>query len=111
MRNKYLCQVTIEPITKFQIRIQLWYNEFREEFPDRCQDPLVTLSNGKRICITRLIGPIDIPFQPSDATEQLIRRFVSMIPVIQSSDFCTKLDGVWLTNDVKITFKIANVSL
>lgn len=23
-----------------------------------------------------------------------------MIPVIQSSDFCMKLDGVWLTNDV-----------
>lgn len=85
----------------------MWYNEFKEEFPDRCQDPLITLSNGKRICITRLIGPIDIPFQLSDAIEHLIRRFVAMIPVMQVTNFCSKLDGVWLTNDVRIRMEIS----
>lgn len=74
--------------------------EFREEFPMRCQDPLVTLTNGKRVCITRLVGPINIPFERSNVAEFLIRRFVAMIPILQNGDFCSKLGGIWLTNDV-----------
>lgn len=80
----------------------------REEFPDRCQDPLVSLANGKRICITRLIGPIDIPFERGDASEYLIRRFVSLIPVRPHKNICTKLNGVWLTNDVRNLNKAAD---
>lgn len=71
-----------------------------EEFPHRCQDPLVSLSNGKRVCITRLIGPIELPFEHNNIAEFFIRRFVAMIPVLQIGDFCTKLKGIWLTNDV-----------
>lgn len=77
-----------------------------EEFPNRCQDPLVSLSNGKRVCITRLIGAIELPFEHNNIAEFLIRRFVAMIPVLQIGDFCTKLKGIWLTNDVKKLFYI-----
>lgn len=75
-----------------------------EEFPNRCQDPFVSLSNGKRVCITRLIGQIELPFEHNNIAEFLIRRFVAMIPVLQIGDFCTKLKGIWLTNDVRGTF-------
>lgn len=68
----------------------------------RWQDPLVSLSNGKRVCLTRLIGPIEIPFERSDVAESLIRRFVSLVPVLQGAGDCAKLNGIWLTNDVNI---------
>lgn len=78
----------------------MWATEFREEFPQRFRDPLITLPNGKRVCITRLVNPIDIPFERSSVAEFLIRRFVAMIPVLQNGDTCSELGGVWLTNDV-----------
>lgn len=81
-------------------RISVWMNEIIDEFPDRAQDPLVSLANGKRVCITRLIGPIDIPFERNETSEYMIRRFVSLIPVRSHKNVCTKLNGVWLTNDV-----------
>ncbi|KAG4068603.1 hypothetical protein HA402_004944 [Bradysia odoriphaga] len=89
-------------------RVQEWYYQFREEFPNRCQDPFVSLSNGKRVCITRLVGAIDIPFEHNNIAEFLIRRFVSMIPVLQIGDFCTKLKGIWLTNDQIMTILTAS---
>lgn len=85
----------------FKMRVHEWYYQFMEEFPNRCQDPFVSLSNGKRVCITRLIGPIELPFEQNNIAEFLIRRFVAMIPVLRIGDFCTKLKGIWLTNDVK----------
>ncbi|KAJ6629951.1 Coiled-coil and C2 domain-containing protein 2A [Pseudolycoriella hygida] len=85
-------------------RVQEWYYQFMEEFPSRCQDPFVSLSNGKRVCITRLVGPIELPFENNNIAEFLIRRFVAMIPVLQIGDFCTKLKGIWLTNDQMMTF-------
>lgn len=83
------------------MHVHEWYYQFMEEFPNRCQDPFVSLSNGKRVCITRLIGPIELPFEHNNIAEFLIRRFVAMIPVLRIGDFCTKLKGIWLTNDVK----------
>lgn len=84
-------------------RINQWLNEVTEEFPLRAQDPLVSLANGKRVCITRLIGPIDIPFERNETSEYMIRRFVSLIPVRPHKNVCTKLNGIWLTNDVRFT--------
>lgn len=81
-------------------RIHIWLNEITDEFPGRAQDPLVSLANGKRVCITRLIGPIDIPFERNETSEYMIRRFVSLIPIRPHKNVCTKLNGVWLTNDV-----------
>lgn len=83
-------------------RIKQWYTEIIEEFPHRAQDPLISLANGKRVCITRLIGPIDIPFERNETSEYMIRRFVSLIPVRPHRNVCTKLNGVWLTNDVSL---------
>lgn len=80
----------------------MWSAQYKDEFPHRYQDPLVTLTNGKRICVTRLVGPTDIPFERNKSAEFLIRRFVSMIPIYQYADYCTKLNGIWLTNDVCI---------
>lgn len=80
--------------------IDLWFDEVKLEFPLRSQDPYVTLLNGKRVCITRLIGGIDIPFELSENSEYMIRRFVALIPVYQSHDQCTQLNGVWLNNSV-----------
>lgn len=81
-------------------RIDIWLTEMTDEFPNRVQDPLVSLANGKRVCITRLIGPIDIPFERNETSEFMIRRFVSLIPIRPHKNVCTKLNGVWLTNDV-----------
>lgn len=111
--------VTIEPIIEIshfstgqlecielstvQHRIRQWLNEITEEFPLRAQDPLVSLANGKRVCITRLIGPIEIPFERNETSEYMIRRFVSLIPVRPHKNVCTKLNGIWLTNDVNFS--------
>lgn len=89
-------------LTAIKNRIGLWLSEITDEFPDRAQDPLISLANGKRVCITRLIGPIDIPFERNETSEYMIRRFVSLIPVRPHKNVCTKLNGVWLTNDVSI---------
>lgn len=87
-------------LTAIKNRIGMWLSEMIDEFPDRAQDPLVSLANGKRVCITRLIGAIDIPFERNETSEYMIRRFVSLIPVRPHKNVCTKLNGVWLTNDV-----------
>lgn len=83
-----------------QAHIELWRTDMRLEFPDRPQHTTVTLLNGKRVCLTRLIGSISIPFEKNEDTEFLIRRYVSLIPVIQTVSNCIDLDGVWLTNAV-----------
>lgn len=87
-------------------RINVWLTDLIEEFPHRAQDPLVCLANGKRVCITRLVGPIDIPFERNETSEYMIRRFVSLIPVRPHKNVCTKLNGVWLTNDVSGDFSL-----
>lgn len=87
-----------------QARISSWLEQLREEFPQRrFFDPLVALSNGKRVCVTRLVGLIAVPFdEEQNTTEFLIRRFVSLVPLVRIGDECTKLNGVWLVNDVSL---------
>lgn len=89
-------------LMRIKNHIASWLSDIREEFPHRAKDPLVCLASGKRVCITRLICPIDIPFERNDVAEYLIRRFVSLIPVRPHKNVCTKLNGVWLTNDVRM---------
>ncbi|XP_055638462.1 coiled-coil and C2 domain-containing protein 2A isoform X2 [Toxorhynchites rutilus septentrionalis] len=78
--------------------IYLWFEEYRNEFPLRAKMPLVTLLSGKRVSITRLLGPIDVPFVVDENVEPMIRRYVSLIPIHYNTDACSQLDGVWLTN-------------
>lgn len=86
--------------------IELWHNQMMLEYPDRCQNPLVTLLNGKRVCLTRLIGPLLSPYEQNDDSEYLIRRFVALTPIFQTFDNCISLDGVWLSNNVRILYDL-----
>lgn len=72
------------------------------DFPQRAKNPLITLLNGKRACITRLLSPINVPFEKNEYTEYMIRRFVSLIPIYYetSNNNCSKLNGIWLSNNV-----------
>lgn len=84
-------------------RIYLWFEEYRNEFPQRARLPLVTLLSGKRVCITRLLGPVNVPFVLDETVERMIRRYVALVPVYYNTDACSQLAGVWLTNKVRIT--------
>ncbi|KAG5677027.1 hypothetical protein PVAND_006814 [Polypedilum vanderplanki] len=85
--------------------IKIWFEQLKLEFPSRTQkwNPLVTLLSGKRCCITRLLSPLTVPFEKNETTEQLIRRFVSLIPIQYDANTthssCTGLNGVWLSNN------------
>ncbi|XP_065088356.1 coiled-coil and C2 domain-containing protein 2A [Ochlerotatus camptorhynchus] len=79
-------------------RIYLWFEEYRNEFPSRAKFPLVTLLSGKRVCVTRLLGPVNVPFVVDENVERMIRRYISLIPVYYNTDACSQLGGVWLTN-------------
>lgn len=79
-------------------RIYLWFEEYRNEFPSRAKLPLVTLLSGKRVCVTRLLGPVNVPFVIDENVERMIRRYVSLIPVYYNTDACSQLGGIWLTN-------------
>lgn len=86
--------------------IKLWFEQLKLEFPARTQkwNPLVTLLSGKRACITRLLNPLSFPFEKNETTSQLLRRFISLIPIQNdastSHGSCTGLNGVWLSNHV-----------
>lgn len=90
--------------------IKLWFEQLKLEFPARTQkwNPLVTLLSGKRACITRLLNPLPFPFEKNEATEQLLRRFISLIPIQNdastSHGCCTGLNGVWVSNNVRLIY-------
>lgn len=84
----------------------MWSLNYRDEFPHRFINPLVVMSSGKRICTTRLLCPLDPPFQRNETTEIFIRRYVANIPVYTKVNACTALSGVWLTNE-----EILNITL
>ncbi|XP_049285428.1 coiled-coil and C2 domain-containing protein 2A [Anopheles funestus] len=91
-------------LERIKSRIYLWYEEYRHEFPSRAiVPPMVTLLGGKRICATRLLGPLPIPFPIDELTETMIRRYVSLIPIHYSVDPCSQLNGIWLTNKEILT--------
>uniref|UniRef100_A0A1B0DJC9 Uncharacterized protein n=1 Tax=Phlebotomus papatasi TaxID=29031 RepID=A0A1B0DJC9_PHLPP len=88
--------------------IQIWSMEYSNEFPHRFSDLLVTLTTGKRVTITKLLGALEVPFDVREASREcLIRRFVSLIPVLQTTDPLGQLNGVWLTNNEILTHMYA----
>lgn len=96
-------------VESVELQIKVWFEQLKLEFPARAMkwSPLVTLLTGKRACITRLIQPLKFPFEKnSEFAEFLIRRFVSLIPVQNdasaSNSSCTGLNGVWLSNMVRV---------
>ncbi|XP_053676351.1 coiled-coil and C2 domain-containing protein 2A [Anopheles nili] len=96
-------------LERIKTRIYMWHHEYRHEFPARAVVlPLVTLLGGKRICATRLLGPLPIPFVMDELSESMIRRYVSLIPVHYSVDPCSQLGGIWLTNKEILTMMCAS---
>ncbi|XP_050101175.1 coiled-coil and C2 domain-containing protein 2A [Anopheles aquasalis] len=90
-------------------RVSLWYQEYRHEFPARAiVSPMVTLLGGKRVCATRLLGPLPVPFPIDEKSEMMIRRYVSLIPVHHTIDPCSQLSGIWLTNKEILTMMCAS---
>lgn len=81
-----------------------WMYDLQSEFPHRRMDPFVTLLSGKRSCIINLIGPINQPFaqlEDQQKMESVLRRYVSLIPILHTIDPCVELSGVWLlTGDI-----------
>lgn len=90
--------------------IKQWFEQLKLEFPSRTHkwSPLVTLLSGKRACITRLLNPLSFPFEKNEATEQLLRRFISLIPIQNdastSHGCCAGLNGVWVSNNVRLIY-------
>lgn len=98
------CLESIE-LENIKLYMGQWLFEIKNEVPTRPQQAIVTLLNGKRACITRLIGEIPVPFEKNDDAEFLIRRYVSLIPLIHTLDSCVELNGIWLINSVRLIFK------
>lgn len=83
-----------------------WMYDFQTEFPNRRMDPFVTLLNGKRTFIINLLGSTSIPFsndtgrdEDKEQQESFLRRYVSLIPTLQTIDSCVEVSGVWLLHD------------
>lgn len=83
--------------------IDTWFINLKMEFSWTIQTPYAILQNGKKACITRLLGHLEIPpfdlTSSNDSLENYVRRFVSLIPIYTTFNQCIGLDGVWLTND------------
>ncbi|CAO1388442.1 unnamed protein product [Diamesa hyperborea] len=88
-------------VDNIELYIKQWFLQLKLDFPARAKNPLVTLLNGKRACITRLLNPLSIPFEKTEFTECQIRRFVSLIPINYeaTNNKCAGLSGVWLSNN------------
>ncbi|XP_061391395.1 coiled-coil and C2 domain-containing protein 2A-like, partial [Musca vetustissima] len=77
-----------------------WSMEAWEMMPEKFLEPLVCTSEGKRICITRLLQAVP---PPVDASENLLDsacRFVSLLSTPKSFDPCTNFSGVWMNNEL-----------
>lgn len=88
--------------------VGVWMYDYLNEFPCRKMDPFVTLLNGKRVLLCNLLGPMNLPFPPSDDKEKLeslLRRYVSLIPIHHTIDPCVELNGVWLLSEVFNTLR------
>ncbi|XP_035773718.1 coiled-coil and C2 domain-containing protein 2A-like [Anopheles albimanus] len=96
-------------VDQVSARVSLWFQEYRHEFPARAiVSPMVTLLGGKRVCATRLLGPLPVPFPIDEKSEMMIRRYVSLIPVPHTIDPCSQLSGIWLTNKEILTMMCAS---
>lgn len=87
---------------QLKITVGRWMYDFHLEFPWRSMDPYVTLLNGKRAFIMNIMGAINTPFADTEVKEKhegLVRRYVSLIPTLQTTDPSVQRCGVWLLND------------
>lgn len=77
-----------------------WNRNFNANYPSRRFSALVLDANGKTVCATRFITPLEPPQinrDGFDATPHQCARFVSAIPFTETNNF---YDNVWLTTEV-----------
>lgn len=82
--------------------------ELRELLPrSQCYvEPLVCTSQGKRVCLTRLLEPVPLPPHLGNNHQvDTLCRFVSLLCPLRSSsncqmDACNSFQGVWLDNQM-----------
>ncbi|XP_054738715.1 coiled-coil and C2 domain-containing protein 2A [Anastrepha obliqua] len=78
--------------------LQQWCLQVQELRPQRYIEPLVCTAEGKRVCLTRLLGPVPLPLEASEQQLELACRFVSLLNVLKGYDACLPFEGVWLNN-------------
>lgn len=111
----------------FERYLEYWSTEAAKQFPRRPVKTLVIHCSGKSVCVTRFFRPLPLPseydpdgissrlllvtVQPclmisaiseevQNATAEMVARFVSLIPVVNSNVLLIGCFDVWLTGDV-----------
>lgn len=80
-----------------------WLEEVTNLFPHRKVKALVLDITGKSVCVTRFVRPLPLPPIGEDeenTTQELIARFVSMIPHVTESTISSRFFDIWLNADV-----------
>ncbi|KAK6617101.1 hypothetical protein RUM43_014703 [Polyplax serrata] len=79
-----------------------WLEEVTNLFPHRKVKALVLDITGKSVCVTRFVRPLPLPPIGEDeenTTQELIARFVSMIPHVTESTISSRFFDIWLNAD------------
>lgn len=77
--------------------IENWSLDAIDFHRERFLSPLIATSDGKKICLTRLLQPLA---PPAKMNFYSICRFVSFISIFRRYDPCLNLTGIWLKNKV-----------
>ncbi|KAJ9583994.1 hypothetical protein L9F63_021664, partial [Diploptera punctata] len=81
--------------------LENWESQTASQVPHRKVKTLVIDINGKSVCVTRFFRPLAPPVLVDDepVTEEMVARFVSMIPMVGGSTLFPGLFDIWLTSD------------
>ncbi|XP_060655942.1 LOW QUALITY PROTEIN: coiled-coil and C2 domain-containing protein 2A [Drosophila nasuta] len=90
-------------LQQFLVERRLELQQLLPQPQQRYVDPLVCTSQGKRVCLTRLLEPVPLPpaltAPSSDQLVEILCRFVSLLcPLRSQLDACHSFQGVWLDN-------------
>ncbi|CAD7012554.1 unnamed protein product [Ceratitis capitata] len=79
-------------------QLQQWCLQAQELRPHRYIEPLVCTTEGKRVCLTRLLEPVPLPLELAEHKLELACRYVSLLNVLKTYDPCMAFEGIWLNN-------------
>ncbi|XP_055386260.1 coiled-coil and C2 domain-containing protein 2A [Condylostylus longicornis] len=86
-------------LREIKMQIEEWCIQIKDLVPLRFLNPLICTESGKRICMTRLLECVPLPVDTQfENIENLIRHYVSLIPILKNETDCMGLEGVWLSN-------------
>lgn len=109
--------------------LEYWSAEGAKQFPQRSVKTLVIHCSGKTVCVTRFFRPLPLPCkfvhirnftsnllfllfwlviseEVLNTSPEMVSRFVSLIPVVNSNVSLIGRFDVWLTGDVHILLLI-----